>query len=202
MMCQENPSENWLCLCNIHNLTAGVRRSGGELVRGEMQRGGERESHEIPAWIFGFLFIRPLVTFEIWSSHTMVPLYSQGNWFQDPSEYQNMWVLKSLVWNGVVQSVLCIYGGSTRGCTMLTVVLPSLKSNTFFLLCAGTLWAAQLNLFSIIFKLTVLWLTLKGRLKILNSLVNLTLPNARHIIFLFSWRTGKVPESSLLNRMG
>ena len=49
MMCQENPSENWLCLCNIHNFTAGVRRLGGELVRGEMQRGGERESHEIPA---------------------------------------------------------------------------------------------------------------------------------------------------------
>ena len=28
--------------------------------------------------------------------------------------------------------------------------------------------------------------TLKGRLKILNSLVNLTLPNARHVIFFLS----------------
>ena len=153
MIGQENLPENWLCLCNIHELTAGVRRSGGELVRGEMKRGGERESHEIPAWMFGFLFIRPLVTFEIWSSHTIVPLYLQGDWFQDPSEYQNMWVLKSLIWNGVVRSVLCIYGGSTQGCTMLTVVLASLKSNTCFLLCAGALWAPQLNLFSITFKL-------------------------------------------------
>lgn len=152
--------------------------------------------------MFGFLFIRPLVTFEILSSHTMVLLYSQGNWFQDPTEYQNMWVLNSLVWNGIVQSVLCIYGGSIWGCTMLTIVLASVKSNTFFLLCAGTLWSAQLNLFSIPFKLMVLWLSLKGRLKILNSLVNLTLPNARHVIFLLSWRTGKVSESSLPSRMG